>query len=426
MTEHKPIPVLVQTSTRKLSIRWGAFLILIGLVALAAIGQGSGFSFLIYGFAGLFLLSWVWLNRSMRGLFIRRQMDDHAYFGQEISVRIDLNNRGVWPILWLHVDEKLPIELSSPNFMRAVVSLTPREQVQFAYQLSCWKRGYYDVGPLDLQSGDFWGIFEGGKYQMPAQKLIVYPRMIQLSHISLPSQTPEGVLSGHERLIEDPSRAYGVRPYIAGDSLRKVDWKSTAASNQLQVKRYQSSIAYDAHLFLNLNQSDYQTQSMFSATEMGITIASSLAAYLSEQRQAVGLTAFGSDPLGGRAGICVVPLGKGSAHLMQILELLARVQKTVIEESFVEILPRASAGLPWGTLTFMITPRIEERLYGVLLGIRRRGLQPVVVLTQSGAEYRMAKAKLKQVGVPCFRIEREGDFDIWRGGRAPFVKPRAG
>jgi uncharacterized protein (DUF58 family) len=425
-SRQKP-PVLIQVSPKKLSIHWGAFLLVVGLIILAAFGEGSGFSFVVYAFGGILLISWIWLSFGLRSLEVRRRLDDHAYFGQELTVCLNFHNRGFWPILWLRVDERLPIELTAASSVREVFSLLPREREQLVYRLSCWKRGYYSIGPLELQSGDFWGLFEGGKVQLPAQSFIVYPRIVQLTDLNLPSHMPEGVLLSPQRLMEDPSRAFGVRPYIAGDSLRKVDWKTTAVSNRLQVKRFQSSVAYDAHIFLNLNEMDYSIRSVFSATEMGITIAASLAFYLSGRRQAVGLTVFGQDPLAEKADFHAIPLGKGNAHLMQILELLARVRKFSIAESFIEGLPRAGVGLPWGTLAFVVSPSLEDGLFRVLVGMRRSGRQPVLVVTESSQiSYLETEAKAKEIGVPCFRIEREQDFDVWRCRRSPFMRVKVG
>jgi uncharacterized protein (DUF58 family) len=214
--------------------------------------------------------------------------------------------------------------------------------------------------------------------------------------------------------MDDPNRAFGVRPYIAGDGLRKIDWKTTAATSRLHVRRFQSSIALDGYLFLNLNVKDYEGRGIFSATEMGVTIAASLAAHLSEHRQSIGLTVLAEDPLAERTDFFSIPMGKGTAHLMQLLELLARAQRSRSTIPFDDSLPLVSAGLPWGTIVFIITSVPGDPMFEVLLGMRKRGLQPVLILTQAGAGFRTAQAKTKEIGVPCFRIERDRDLDIWR------------
>jgi uncharacterized protein (DUF58 family) len=269
---------------------------------------------------------------------------------------------------------------------------------------------------LELQSGGFWGLFEGRRYHIPAQQLIVYPQLISLSHIGLHSMAPFGDLRSAHRLVEDPSRIFGVRPYVGGDSLRKIDWKTTAATNSLQVKRFQSSIALDSHIFLNLRQDDYRGRGVFTATELGITIAASLAFHFTNRRQTVGLSVLGLEPISERADFHDVNTGKGLGHLMQLLELLARIQRVKTSRFFEIGLPQHGAGLPWGTLVFVITASASEILFKALVGFRRQGMRPVLILTQPGGTYPVMQAKAREIGVECFRVEKARDLDIWRGG----------
>lgn len=404
------------------SIQWGILVFFLGLIVIATLSDVGSFFFVLYGLGGILLASWIWLSRNVRNLSIKRIFDDHAHFGERVSVYVDLQNRGIMPFLWVRINEHLPIEISSPNFFRAILSLAQRERVRLEYQLTCKKRGYYNIGPLEFQSGGFWGLFEGTKYYLLPQRLIVYPRIVRLTHLNLPSQKPIGNLQSRQRLTEDPSRIFGVRPYISGDSMRKIDWKTTAATNQLHVKRFQSSIALDAHLFLNLSQQDYERRGLFTATEMGITIAASLAAYLSQGRQSVGLTVLASDPMTERDGFISIPAGKGNAHLMQLLELLARVERSHSDTKFDPLLPLSTTNLSWGTIAFVITPTPSEVMFEVLLGLRKRGILPVLILTQPGAGYQDAAAKAKETGTPCFRMEHDQDLDIWRGSVLPIVR----
>jgi uncharacterized protein (DUF58 family) len=414
MTEKDPSTAPIQKSVNRISGQWGMLAIFLGLIAIALLADIGSFYFVLYGLGGILLISWIWMSTVVRNISIKRIYDDHAHFGERIPVHLELQNRGLLPFLWVRIDEHLPIDLSTPNFFHAVLSLASRSQARFEYLLNCRKRGYYNIGPLEFQSGTFWGLFEGVKYHLPPQRMIVYPRIIRLSHLNLPSLKPTGSLQSLQRLIEDPNRTFGVRPYILGDSLRKIDWKTSAATNQLYVKRFQSSIALDAHLFLNLSQQDYDGRGLFIATEMGITIAASLAAHLIQKRQTVGLTVLAADAIAERDDFISIPPGKGNAHLMQLLELLARVSRSRSDKCFDYLLPLKTTHLTWGTIAFVITSKTSESLFEVFIGLRKRGIQPVLILTQAGGSFQSAKAKAKEMGIPCFRMEQDRDLDIWR------------
>jgi uncharacterized protein (DUF58 family) len=419
MPERDPSNTPIRKSVNSVSSPWGILVIFLGLIVIATLSNIGSFSFVLYGLCGILLISWIWMSSVVRNLSIQRNYDDHAHFGERVPVHIDVHNRGLFPFLWLRINEHLPLELSAPNFFHAVLSLAPRDHVRFQYLLTCKKRGYYNIGPLEFQSGGFWGLFEGRKYHLPPQRMIVYPRIIRISDLNLPSQKSAGALQSPQRLSEDPSRIFGVRPYISGDNIRKIDWKTTAATNQLYVKRFQSSIALDAHLFLNLSQQDYVGRGLFTATEMGITIAASLAAYLTQKRQAVGLTVLALDVMAERDDFISIPSGKGDVHLMQLLELLARVSRSHSEKAFDHFLPLMTTNLTWGTIAFVITPISSEKLFEVFIGLQKRGVQPVLILTQTGAGFQNAAAKAKEMGIPCFRMEQDRDLDIWRGSVFP-------
>lgn len=393
-------------------ITGGAVALFVGLVLLALFSRALSLNFVLVGVGGLLLVLFVWININLRGVRVRRRFDDHAFMGQTVSVTVDLQNRGLMPVLWLQAHERLPLELRIPSFYRTVLSLAPFERTHLAYELTCRRRGYYSVGELELRTGDFWGVFEQTGV-VAGQPLIVYPRTIAFTRLPLPARAPFGAIARPPHLQSDPSRFYGVRPYSAGDSQRSIHWTATARTGTLQVRRFQSSIALPAHILLDLNQAHYPVSYLFSATEMGITVAASLAVYLHRTRQPVGLTALGLDPLS-HPGQHHIPARSGQGHLMQVLELLARIDRAPLPNSLADAIQHASLGLPWGTLLFIVTPTVDDTIEPVLVGLHQRGLQPVLLLTAPNATFQRQQARLARLGTPLLRAETDADFDRWR------------
>ena len=105
-----------------------------------------------------------------------------------------------------------------------------RERVTISYQLHCRRRGYYPVGPLQLASGDLFGFVDVQGRDVGQQFLTVYPRIIPLVGLALPSRLPFGTLASNQRLFEDPARLRGLREYQSGDSQRRINWKASAHS----------------------------------------------------------------------------------------------------------------------------------------------------------------------------------------------------
>jgi uncharacterized protein (DUF58 family) len=120
------------------------------------------------------------------------------------------------------------------------------------YDLHCQRRGVYPIGPLQLTSGDVFGFAAVQSRGEAMQYLTVYPRIIPLVGLALPSRLPFGVLASPQRLFEDPARLRGVRPYQAGDSQRRIHWKASAHSDSLLVKQLAPAISLESTILLNL------------------------------------------------------------------------------------------------------------------------------------------------------------------------------
>ena len=388
------------------------FPLLVVVIVLAFLIGSDSLFYLAYVLAGLWLLTVIWMRQALTGLRIERRFPARAFHGEVAQARLVVRNPGRWPVLWLKLHESLPLDLHVPNFEQRVVSLASKEQVALDYQLKCWRRGYYMIGPLSLLTGDYFDLTSRRQVTWPAQPFIVYPRVVPLSHLGLPSQLPFGNLPSQRRIFQDPSRFFGVRDYMPGDSLRQIHWKSSARTNQLQVKRFQPAIALNAMVVLNLNDGDYALRSR-AASEMGIVVAASVAAHLIERRQPVGLAVLGMDAVTQQVGLQVIPPVRGRDQLMRLLEVLARAELAATTP-FVQSLDQASVKLGWGSTAVIITPGAGPHLEEALLQMRRRGVHVLLVATDPLTAFRAFQAQLEQIGIPAYWVTNDKDLDVWR------------
>ena len=164
------------------------FLILV--VILAALIQDDLLFTVVYLFAGAFLLGRWWSRRALRSVQFQRSMTSHAFMGEEVPVRLQIHNTGLLPVVWMTVQDQLPVELvrsRTQNQTNVVLSLGPREKTALDYTLLTRKRGYYQVGPLIASSGDLLGLGGEQRLESPPDVLTVYPKIIQFANFSLPS-----------------------------------------------------------------------------------------------------------------------------------------------------------------------------------------------------------------------------------------------
>ena len=261
------------------------------LFLIAAVLRVDFFFTIVYLFSAVYVLARLWTQHTMNHLHVQRRFTEHAFCGDQVAVDVTVRNASRLPIPWLEAHESLPVELIAPPFHRQVLSLGPRERRHLRYTLHCHRRGYYPVGPLTARAGDLLGIGRHRQLEVKPDHIIVYPRVVPLQRLDLPTRSPWAVLPARAPLFEDPARVMGVRDYQRGDSPRRIHWTATASAGQLLVKQYQPAIARETLICLDLDREDYGQRQRYTATELAIVVAASLASHIvSREGLPAGLT----------------------------------------------------------------------------------------------------------------------------------------
>jgi uncharacterized protein (DUF58 family) len=385
------------------------------LFAIAALLRVDFFFTILYLLFGVYLLSRLWARRTVERLEVNRRFVKRAFQGERVMVDVTIHNAGWLPVPWLEMHEALPVQLIAPPFHREVISLGPQERRHLRYQLNCRRRGYYPIGPLTMQTGDLLGIERRSRVQVEPGYLTVYPRVVPLDKLGLPTRSPLVALPASAHLFEDPARVMGVRDYQPGDSPRRIHWTATASAGRLLVKQYQPAIARETLICLDLDQNSYDRGQRYTATELAIVIAASIASHIvTREDLPVGLTTEARDPLSNDRVHFFLPPRSERAHLMSLLEVLARVQVTP-EASFAELLRRAGVDLAWGATLTVITGRESEALFDTLLNLRRAGFAVALILVGSGRPSAELRKRSDLLNLPVHRVWRERDLETWHG-----------
>jgi uncharacterized protein (DUF58 family) len=230
--------------------------------------------------------------------------------------------------------------------------------------------------------------------------------------MEVPSYSPQGTLRHTLPLFEDPTQVFGKRGYTAGDSLRRIDWKASASTGQLQVKLFEPSIALETCVLLNLNAEDYYYRSRPDTTELAIVIAASISNWIIGKKQMVGLMVNGHDPLTEDGKSQFVPPRKGKRHLMRLLETLARVE-LADNSGFVPLIQRQRYQLAWGTTLIVITGEAGDDVLDELYQARRLGQNALLILVNRDTSDEASRRRAKILGIPVFSIATERDLSIW-------------
>ena len=366
----------------------------------------------LYVLVAVALLARAWASQAAGRLSFLRRVEARALWGETLSMRVELRNRGRLPIPWLRLHDRLPIELGAPAVLERAISLGPGQTASYRTDLQCRQRGWYQLGPFSVDTGDVLGLNLLRREFATDQRLLVYPKILPLPSLGLPSRTPFGDVRTQQPLYEDPARVMGVRDYQPGDSQRRIHWRTSAALGRLQVKKLEPAMTLQTIVVLDLDPGAYERGATHYASELAITVAASLASHLVGLRQEVGLLTNGHDPgTQGEAdaGPLYLPARKGRAQLTRILDTLARVQ-TRAGDPLARVLATEIGRLGWGATVVVVCGQETGELTGALTRLRRAGFAVALVLVSQRSPYAQPGGAAA-LGVPVHNVWRESDLD---------------
>lgn len=336
-------------------------------------------------------LARLWSHVSLTGVSCQRELSQRRVFpGESIELRLNLINRKLLPLPWIQLEDELPLRLSSDislassekygyGLLTKSASLLWYTSISWKEKLICQKRGYYQLGPVTLSSGDIFGFYPCYLTEQIIDYVIVYPRIFPLEKMGIPSLYFFGDMSVPQRIFEDPLYIVGVRNYSPRDSLRFINWKATARRRELQVKIFEPTTAPQVALFLSIDGFTEQGE-VFNDTdfEMAISSAASIANDLIQKRNSVGI--FVNSRLADTGKSAILLPGSGTEQLTLILEYLAKVTATA-SISFETFLQAQAAVFTWGTTLIVILRRASPRLIEMLIGLQQNGYKLLVLQT---------------------------------------------
>lgn len=338
----------------------------------------------------------LWDNFSLNRVeYHRRLSSNRVFFGEEIQLEVEVTNRKLLPLPWLQVDDEIPKNVTllkgrtSPSHLTTnlllcnLFSIGWYHKVKRYYPLHCSQRGYFTFGPARISSGDIFGFFTRYKEIESLDHLMVYPRIVPLEKLGIPSKQPLGDIRTRNHIFQDPILAMGTREYHFGDSLKHIHWKSTARTGQLQTKIFEPTTTIDMGLFLDVRTVSPPFWGVVSELmELAITTAASIANYALSEGYRVGLYVNQSSP--SSAELIRIPPSQHPDQLRHILEALAPIQP-IEAVPIARLVSNESRNLPWGSTLVVITAMPTESLLSVLHQMKRVG-RKVALITIGGKE----------------------------------------
>ena len=325
-------------------------------------------------------LAYVWSRLNLSGLEITADRSaDRLQEGAQYEERITVRNRSWLSKIWLEIND--PSDMPSHTAHR-VVTVAAKDTSTFRVRSTIKRRGLYAVGPVEVTTGDPFGLFRHTRAFGRAQNVLVYPRAVELPNFFVPPANLPGEGRFRRRTHYVTPNASGVRPYEPGDSFNRIHWSSTARTGELMVKIFELDPASDIWMILDLQRDAHAGAGDDSTEEYAVSIAASVSRYFLTANRTVGFMSYGR-------GFDVIEPERGVQQYTRILESLA-MARTWGDVSLGDMLSNEARRFGRHTTIIVITPSTDETWVAVLAMLQGRGVKVAAIVlepsTFGGAE----------------------------------------
>jgi uncharacterized protein (DUF58 family) len=337
-------------------------------------------------------VTFLWEHYCLARLEYRRRLSaSRVFFGEQIYLELEIDNRKPLPLPWVEIDDEMPEGVTfltgstNPSHKSARVHLTNLlslgwyHRVRRRYQIGCNQRGVFTFGPTLIRSGDLFGFSRRQMELAEFNRLTVYPRILPVEQDGIPSKQPLGDIRIKRYIFQDPVLTMGVRDYHYGDSLKRIHWKATARLGQLQTKVYEPTTSVDMGIMLDVRTTVPPSWGIVTQLqELGIITAASMANQAMENGYRVGLYInqlgiLASEPIR-------IPPSQHGDQMLHILESLAQIHSSLESVSIARFISQESRLLPWGSTIVVITAVPTQALLSTLIRMKRAGRSVALII----------------------------------------------
>ena len=235
--------------------------------------------------------------------------------------------------------------------------------------IRCERWGGYSLGDVYLRAFDRFALLRYETKLELRTPLKVYPRPERLRVLLRPLETQ--VFTGNQvaRQKGEGIEFADLRPFHAGDRIRRINWRASARRRELWVNEYHAERNADVILFLDA----FAEARRAGTTTLDLTVraAAALADGYLRHKDRVGLVSFG--------GVLnwLLP-ATGVAQLYRIVDALLDTE-VILNYAWkdIDVIPRRT--LPPQALIIALTALLDERAVGALLDLRARGFDLAIV-----------------------------------------------
>ena len=316
---------------------------------------------------------------------VRTLSRDRVQAGSDASVELVVRNEG--PALDLvEILDVLPPEFAVVRGTNhAVLALEKGGVVPLSYDVRSAVKGDFHLGPVRVRSLDPLALGAEDAVVPLDSRLVVAPAMEDLRRARLqPRRTRPWFGQVPSRRIGVGTDFWGIREYVPGDDVRRLNWKASARFDRLFSNEYEGERSGDVVIVVDARRESFIGTEEDNPIEHGVRAALAIAEHVLASKNRVGLIVQ-------REVLDWVPPAFGRKQLYRILDHLTHVRPGG-EWPFAHVAWVLSRFFPRDCLVVLISPLQDRAALSAIIALAARGTDVAIVSPSPLAiEWRLGK-----------------------------------
>lgn len=299
--------------------------------------------------------------------------------GEDNVLKEVITNNKALPLPMLHVKFDTPKSFIFENennssitdnyYRDDVFSIMGHQSVTRTLKFKCTKRGCFYMHDTNITSSDLFLRLTLTDRRDNHAVIHVFPQKVDLNFFDIPFNTITGIFATQRTFVEDPFEFKGIREYQPYDGMKKINYKSSARHNSLQVNTFFMTSSQEVHIVLNLDSQTYSRDDRM--TESVISLASSIAEKFIGSGIPVAITTNGIDTFTGEQ--ILKEAGGGSNHMLSIDTSLARIDNHAENIKFSTVLSDCFSSINEQTYYIIISNARSEEIINIYENAKQNG-----------------------------------------------------
>ncbi len=243
-----------------------------------------------------------------------------------------------------------------------IYNIGGRQKITRTIRFSCPERGYYDFNGVDVIGSDILLTKEFVKSTTSSSYMYVYPKPYDISLLDVVMQHINGEVLVKRNIYEDPFELRGIREYQTYDSMKNINWKASAKTDELMVNMHDYTAKRTIRFFLNVENPGLLKHDELS--ELCISILTSMIEYYAKAAVPMVVYANACDCLTGEP--VYLSEGSGEAFMREANRKLARIDLRKTPESFVKLYSNQLLRADSNVYTIVLSPYMHEDFQNML------------------------------------------------------------